>query len=637
MPSTFFGLNIASSGLFASQAATNTIANNVSNSQTAGYSRQVANIRAANALRVHTTYGTMGAGVVTESIKQIRDVYYDIKYWRNQAGVGLYDRRLYYMEQIQTIFQDDDAVTGFATIFSKMFNSLDTLKNNSGDDNTRNQFISDAETMSIYFNGLSTQMKKMQSDINEEIKSTVDTANSIAQKISLLNKQINSIEQQGGYANELRDERALLVDELAQIVPIETEEYPVTNSNYPDMYTGMTNYKVKLNGQLLVDTYEYHELQYTARENKINQTDVEGLFDITWKDTGVSFNPTASSMSGKLKALFEMRDGNNKEGFTGRVDNTDAAFGETVVNGRTVSTVTIVDPSITNVDELNLAQEGILTINNNKYTYSNFTMEKTPVLDGRGDPVFDENGEQVYTYKYVFTLERELNIIEKGKLAGKSANAGENIDCMGIPYYMAQMSEFLRSFCRHFNDLQRGTPDNPGVDLNGNVMGAFFVAKDVASETEFDFTDDNLSSYSNSYYQLTAETFSVARESLRDSSRISTMSQKNYTDGVDSYDIADACLKLQSDTTMYRGTTADGFLRCLLSDITVDTNEADLFKDNYTNIGYIIDTQRQSVSGVDEDEEALELMKFRESYNLACQMISVMNEMYDKLINQTGI
>ena len=151
MASTFFGLNIASSGLFAFQASANTIANNISNVQTAGYSRQVANIQAGDALRVSAKYGTMGTGVVTTSITQLRDSYYDTKYWRNQSGTGLYDRRLYFMEQIESIYEDDDATTGFATIFSKMFNSLDTLKNNAGDTNARNQFISDAQNLAIYF------------------------------------------------------------------------------------------------------------------------------------------------------------------------------------------------------------------------------------------------------------------------------------------------------------------------------------------------------------------------------------------------------------------------------------------------------------------------------------------------------
>lgn len=637
MPSTFFGLHIAGSGLFAFQAANNTIANNISNVQTVGYSRQVANIQAAQGLRVSATYGTMGAGVVTTSITQLRDSYYDTKYWQNQAKTGMFDRRLYYMDQIESIYRDDDVTTGFATIFSKMFNSLDSLKNNAGDANYRNQFISDAMNLSNYFNSIATQMQSLQKDINDEIKSTVDMVNATAQKIALLNKQINSIEINGGYANELRDQRALLVDELSTIVPVEVEEYKVANSNYADMYTGATNYKIKVNGQLLVDTFDYHELKYTARENKINQTDAEGLFDVTWAETGMSFNPTALSMSGRLKGLFEMRDGNNKSNFNGKIGMEDGDFGTATVDGKTVTTVTVVDPSITDVKNLNIAQEGTLTVRGNNYDYSNFEMKREPATDGSGNPILDEDGNQTYTYSYTFTLERELSTIEKGNMAGRDANIGLSIDAMGVPYYMAQMSEFIRVFSKTFNDLQRGTADNPGLDLEGNEMGTFFVAKNITDGTEYDFTEDAVSSYSNSYYQLTALDFAVSSESVRNPARISTQSKENFTAGVDRYDIAEAIIALENDTTLYRGSAASDFLRCILSDITVDTNEAKLFKENYENIGYTIDTQRQSISGVDEDEEGLEMIKFYNAYNLASKMISVMAQMYDKLINETGV
>ena len=47
--------------------------------------------------------------------------------------------------------------------------------------------------------------------------------------------------------------------------------------------------------------------------------------------------------------------------------------------------------------------------------------------------------------------------------------------------------------------------------------------------------------------------------------------------------------------------------------------------------------QRYSISGVDADEEAMNLVKFQESYNLSAKMIQVMSEIYDKLINETGV
>ena len=68
MPSTFFGLNIAASGLRAANAALNTTANNIANANTDEYSRQKVDQRASDALRVFTSYGCAGAGVDTIAI-----------------------------------------------------------------------------------------------------------------------------------------------------------------------------------------------------------------------------------------------------------------------------------------------------------------------------------------------------------------------------------------------------------------------------------------------------------------------------------------------------------------------------------------------------------------------------------------
>ena len=67
MPSTFFGLTIASSGLSAYQVALNTSANNISNVQTKGYSKQQANRVASESIRAYAKYGSMGTGVTTET------------------------------------------------------------------------------------------------------------------------------------------------------------------------------------------------------------------------------------------------------------------------------------------------------------------------------------------------------------------------------------------------------------------------------------------------------------------------------------------------------------------------------------------------------------------------------------------
>lgn len=82
--------------------------------------------------------------------------------------------------------------------------------------------------------------------------------------------------------------------------------------------------------------------------------------------------------------------------------------------------------------------EGVLTIDGKNYNYTDFTF--TTDADGN-------------VKEYTFTLENQLSSDQQAKLDGKQASIGESIDAMGIPYYLAQMNEFLRNLQFHLMKL----------------------------------------------------------------------------------------------------------------------------------------------------------------------------------------
>jgi len=616
MQSTFFGLNIASSGLSAFHAAVTTSANNISNVQTDGYSKQVANRQTSPSLRTNAKYGTAGAGVTTTSITQLRNIYYDEKYWVNQSSLSLYETKLNYMSQIESYFIDDDTEQGFSTIFANMFNNLDAVKTSAGDITVRENFVSSAQKLSSYFSMVYTSLSDLQKDCNDQVKATVDNINSIAEKIAALNKQINSLEIQGGYANELRDQRALLVDELALIVPVEVTENEVLNSNDPDSFVGATTYSIKIGGQKLVDTYKYTPLECVAREYKVNQTDIEGLYSVKWSNSSSELNFSSSSMAGTLKALIDTRDGNNGEGFKG-----------TIIACDTMS-VSVDPATMKTMEAFTVNSEGYITIKGKNYKYDSI------------DAVYNDKGEIT---NYTFNLSQPIDTATKSTIVGTKASVGTDNTAMGIPYYMAQMTEFVRSFAERFNAYQQ-----TGQDLYGNAMGSFFTAVGFDG-TEYDFagqtvdTDGNtvstagmkINTSDNSYYKLTVANFKVAEKSARDASYLATTT--DLANGQDAHDIIDKMLNLESKTVIYRGSSADQFLQCILSDITVDAQESEIFYKNHKAIGESIQNQRLSISGVDEDEEALDLVKFQNCYNLASKTIQILSEMYERLILETGV
>ena len=635
MSSTFFGLNIGYSALNAYSVCTNTVANNVANANTPGYSRQVTNLSAKGALRNYT-YGTLGSGVDAESITQMRNNYYDVKYWTNNSNIGQYEKKIYYMSQIENLFRDDDdSIEGFVSIYKTMPNSLESLKGSGADLYIRTQFINNAQSLMEYFNNMSYNLKSLQSDCNQEVRALVAEVNSYAQKIAILNDKINTIEIQGRHANELRDQRAYLIDQLSQLVPVETEETQVMNSNDPDKYLGGTNFRIRLQGQLLVDGNEFNQLECYARTDKVNQNDIEGLYDIRWAHTGNEFYASADTMSGQLKAVLDIRDGNNKENFQGTLSNVDS------INKK----IYITDPNITNVEGMNMPPTGQITIANRVYNYSSFEMTVT----------VDEKGNETATYSFELT-DKDLSTL--GGKVGKDVSIGRAIDARGIPYYMSQMNEFLRSFCRKFNDIQiygngdgslvPGSSDeylNGGVDIDGNQMGAFFISK-MPSGKENTFEDTHLAdgkkntsttyrSDESNYYYMTAENAAVNDKSMKDSRYFASSSKTDEEES--EAGLVDKMIDMHSKDVIYRGSDGVQFLEYIVTDVTVDGQEAEILYSNYSDIGVTMDTYRMSVFSVDEDEEGLDLVKFQNAYNLASKIISTMNQMYDRLITQTGV
>ena len=639
MPSQFFGLNIAYTGLLASNAAMNTTSNNIANVQTEGYSRQQVTQQASNALRVFQTYGCAGAGVETLAIERVRDEFYDGRFWDNNAQLGEYDMKQYYMQQLETYFDDDGKSTGFKTIFDQlMVTGMQALLKDPNSATAKSQFVGYAGALTEYFNGMAGNLEKVQKDINQEIKLKVDEINSIAGEVATLNKQINTIELTGVKANELRDRRTLLIDELSKIVDVQVKETPIIDANNENRETGANRYMVKIaGGQMLVDGSDYNGLECVARTSyeKVNQTDIDGLYEVYWAD-GQKFNLYNASMGGDLAGLIQMRDGNNGENFTGQVTATGTT---TTADGKTHDTVTVkvTKAYLQDLNKCNLSdQGGILDLGNQEFYYDSW--EYTCEYDANGNA----------TYSYTFTLsdsEKNPRGITNDRV-GKKAEIGTNLSYQGIPYYMNQMNEWIRTFSQKFNDiLTSGYSGNgdPGVKMftgNKATGGEQFLLDDAAKR--YDNQEKKASKMTvkvndDSYYRLTAKNFDILEAIEQDPGLMAN--RKDAADGVEQNDLLNDLKNLATDKTKmsFRGCNASEFLQCILSDVALNASRANTFYASFKDISATIDNQRISISGVDEDEEAVNLVKYQNGYNLASKMIQTLTEIYDRLILETGV
>ena len=617
MPSTFFGLEIASSGLRAANAALNTTANNISNTNTVGYSRQEVKQEAMSPLRVFSTYGCAGAGVNTLAIERIRDLFYDNKYRQNETKLGEFDTKAYYCKMIED-YLEDDGQSGFKSIFDQMMIALQNLANDPNNNSVKLAFRSTAKSLTDYFNNMYGDLQNLQADVNDEIKIRVDHINSIAQDIATVNKQINTIEMTGATANELRDKRDNLIDELSAIVDVKVEESPIYDQFGND--TGATRCIVRIaGGQVLVDMNDYNQLICVARssDEKVNQTDIDGLYDIRWTN-GNAFGLYNESMGGELKGLIQMRDGNNGEYFNGTA--TRISY-----NGN-ISRVTISTsaPYLQDMKSCMLSDTGgVINIGDQLYYYTDWT------YDGDG--------------KYTFTIDNKksdqpLTAVKTNRLATIS----QGVNYQGVPYYMEQMNEWIRDFVKKVNDIFTEGLTGAGEDAGILFTGTYPNGIGQYREDELNDSRHN----GKGYYYITAGNVTIWDELMRDPSLLGTRENVDddatdgmEQDGVEQNNQVRKIISMLSDTNQFsfRGREAGGFLECVLSDAMLNAKNADTFYATYLSLESSIDNQRLSISGVDEDEEAISLIKYENSYTLASKMISVLTEIYDRLILQTGV
>ena len=619
MASTFFGLNIGKTGLFAYQSALDTTSHNITNTETEGYSRQVMGLQASKPISVNSTYGMAGTGVDITGVTQQRDIYYDLKYWKNNTMYGEYSTKSYYMNEIENHF-NEISVDGFTTTYNKLNDSLKELQKNPSSLTVRTQVINYAKSLTEYFTSVAENMKSVQGECNFEIRNQVNQINSTSKQIAAITKQINTLEVNGGVANDLRDQRALLIDELSKIANVTVTEKKVGTAN-----VGVTSYVVRMNGGTLVDGNESYELSLVPRADKINQNDIDGLYDIVWFN-GQSFNTNNDLLGGSLQALFEVRDGNNQYNLTGT---TNVNSGDT--------SVTLTDTNINTVEKLNIPETGVITVGNREYAYLGFEVSKD---------------EATGNFQYTFQLKDEV----KADASNMKASIGESIDYKGIPYYMTKLNEFVRTFAGAFNEVER-----KGVDLKGNAGTDFFTAMNKVSGREYTFgplkgsedydyydfgsfnsqtgsyyeeIQDNEPFY-GSYYFMTASNFTINSNIMSDPNLMTTTS--NLANGVESNNIVDDLINLQNNKLMFDTGTPAGFFQTMIAEIGIDSDKANTFSDSQSNILKAISNQRLSVSGVDVDEEAMNLIRYQNAYNLSAKVITTMNEIYDKLINYMGV
>ncbi|MCR4923325.1 MAG: flagellar hook-associated protein FlgK [Lachnospiraceae bacterium] len=214
--SLFGALHVGQSGISTSNNALNTTAHNLSNIETEGYVRQ----QVLQSDRVYHNIGSAaiapkqsGLGVVYSKVRQVRDEFLDAAY-RKEAGRENFYSTCYEVTNELEVFLGELQGASFKDSLTNLWTAVEELQKDPSSGVTEGQFVSQAsqflERAQAVYQGLSDY----QDNLNEKIKDMVDTINEYGQKICDYNSWISKIELSSEEANDLRDARNKLLDEL---------------------------------------------------------------------------------------------------------------------------------------------------------------------------------------------------------------------------------------------------------------------------------------------------------------------------------------------------------------------------------------------------------------------------------------
>lgn len=247
-------LYIGASGLQTSQNALNTTAHNMSNIDTTGFVRQ----QVQQGTRIYKTISTSGAaisytqtglGVNYTNVKQIRDYFLDRTYRRESGRSAFYDTWTATVEEVEDLFQELEG-EAFGDSIENLWKSIQELSKHPENSVNQGAFVQRCSEFISRAKSVYTGLCEYQDNLNYKIAREVETMNAYAQRISELNKEILKIESgKVEHANDLKDERNQLIDELAAMANIDCKEDVLGNAI------------IKLEGKEFVKDDSYNKIE----------------------------------------------------------------------------------------------------------------------------------------------------------------------------------------------------------------------------------------------------------------------------------------------------------------------------------------------------------------------------------------
>jgi flagellar hook-associated protein FlgK len=240
-------LSTGVSGLLAFQRSLATTSHNISNVNTEGYSRQRTNL--STRIPEPTGAGFIGTGVKVSSVERMYDQFLSDQLRTYTSSLTKLDAFHGLSSQVDNLLADANA--GLAPSLQQFFNALQGVADNPSSIPAREVLLSQAESLTHRFQAIDQRLAALRDVVNTSVTNTVNDINTLSQSIANINQSIVLAQAQAGgqQPNDLLDQRDLLVRQLAERVPVTTV---MQDNGALNVFIG--------NGQVMVLGMDYNQL-----------------------------------------------------------------------------------------------------------------------------------------------------------------------------------------------------------------------------------------------------------------------------------------------------------------------------------------------------------------------------------------
>ena len=628
MTSTFMGIEIGRRGVDAHQQAINVTGHNITNIRTDGYSRQRVEFSTFEPIYVPglnraQTAGQIGQGVIVNSIERVRDELLDMRIVSQAGAEGYWSTRDPYIRDMERIYLEP----GETSIRAKMDEFWDAWQELSiypADTAPRIAVIERGRTLIDGIQERYHTLKTLQDRADEEIRMTVSQINDLSSQIAGLNDMIVRVRAQGDNPNDLLDRRDLLIDRLSGLINITVDQ---RDPNELMIHT---------NGEILVQGRIGRQFDITVNPDN-------GYSRILWDETRQELELQNWGRNGRIGALVDLRDHTIRQEIQ-------------TLDNMTMNFVGL-------VNEIHVNAYGA-----NGVTGERFFMEYPFVTNVRGN--YDRSGDGEYDSSYIFrvtgsnALENRAQIGLEGVITLSSDSGFRH-----IPYYATDtVADVVTRINNSGSEVTARINRDGFLTMTATPSGSWenpdFVIRHIEDSGRFleGYAGLLQASGPDGAYSWTRadavdalrgderswEVAPIAHPSgwihinpnlLRDPLSVAAgfgVNGRPANSGNGEAALAIASIR-NSEVMVGQYRTFDDYFAVSVGRIALLGEQSMLELETQARIMKNLHDERQSISGVNMDEELSNMLRFQHGYNAAARYITVVNQMLDTLINRMGV